>query len=237
MTASSTGTARITAGQTDAYRIPHNRGNLPALIYFHGVTGNASEMLGGAGVPSARLLVRALVLAGWPVVSVSMPVTWGNATTLSRYDSALTFARTAAIGAHASKPPVLLGVSHGTTCALTVAYNRTVAAVAGILPAVDLQAIRVADTLSLRAGIDSAWGVTYPTALPAGADPATHTAQLSAVPQRLFYSSDDAVSVNLSTYATATGASIVNLGALGHTDTAVAAVNPPSLSAHISQFA
>lgn len=147
---------------------------------------------------------------------------WGNATADTRIDAALAWLR--ANTTATSDPPLLVGASEGACDALTYASDHPVAGVIGIIPAIDIQAMRVADTLGLRAAIDAAWGVTYPAALPAGANPATLTAALSSVPQQHWYASNDTVSANIAAYAAAVGADLRNVGALGHTDAAIAAV-------------
>jgi alpha-beta hydrolase superfamily lysophospholipase len=125
---------------------------------------------------------------------------------------------------------VLIGSSMGATAALTWAANHRAdtACVVGWIPAVDLQAIRVADTGGLRASIDTAYGVTYPASLPAGTDPAT--LDYDGLPIQLWTASDDEVSVNAQDIAT----DHHDLGALDHTSAAVAAVDLADVHAFIS---
>lgn len=235
MTATSLATSRMVSGQTDAWVTPRIApGTLRPVIYCHGAGGSAAELL-GSGVPAVEPLFDAIGDAGWPCVCVTITVLWGNVTCVSRMDAAIAYCRST-LGAHSTAKPLIVGISHGAACGLTYAYNRAVRGFVGISPAIDLQAIRVADTLGQRASIDAAWGVTYPAALPAGADPATHTSDLRSLPQQLWYASDDAVSANIGVYATAVGAELHNVGALGHTNAAVAAATPSVIVSWLGQF-
>ena len=73
--------------------------------------------------------------------------------------------------------------------------------------------------------IDAAHGVTYPTALPAGYDPAANAGSITSGVWQFWYSTDDAISANVSTLATAISADLHSLGAMGHTDAAIGAVD------------
>ena len=87
----------------------------------------------------------------------------------------------------------IVGLSHGHLLgtAWAAANPAKVGALAGLIPAANLQALRVyhdsiGDIFGVRAAIDTAWGVTYPAPLPGAGDPpqnATHaeTADKAAV--------------------------------------------------------
>lgn len=166
--ASSLGTARITAGRDDVYLLPASPNpKLPPVIVFHGSNVNVGTVLGSGGLPSYGVLTRALAAAGFVVVAPSIDGFWGNSTSDARIDAALAWTR-ANLPVHPSWPPFLVGASMGAYAALEYAADHPVCGVVGIIPAIDGQAIRVADTLSLRAVIDSAWGVTYPGTLITG---------------------------------------------------------------------
>lgn len=219
---SSVATGRLTASQTDAIFLPHHPDrDLPAVVYLHGNAGSGSDAL----VFGTDVLAR-LAGLGFVCVAPTAAHNWGNATGDSRIDDAVTAAR--ARGA-SGRPPVFVADSHGAPWALTYATDHPVTCVVARVPAIDLQAIRVADTLSLRASIDLGWGVTYPAALPAAANPAVHTTELAQVHQQLWYASDDAVSANVATYATAVGADLRSVGALGHTAAAIAAADADAM--------
>lgn len=78
-----------------------------------------------------------------------------------------------------------------------------------------------------RPSIDSAWGVTYPTALPAGANPASNTSGYTGIPVRLWYANDDAIAraTPATTFAGAIAdGQAVDVGATGHSDTSIGSV-------------
>lgn len=229
-------TGRFTAAVKDAVCRPVDLS--PAghtvVAYGHGGGNTATEAIGAWGLPAMGTLVHTLAAAGLTVVAPTATLLWGNSTDQTRRTTAITWARTNARGS--SAPVVLIGASMGSTSSLLYAADHPaeVAAVIGVIPAVDIQAIRVADTFGLRASIDAAWGVTYPAALPAGADPAARVADFDGIPIQLWYANDDPASVNIGTFAAAVGADLHDVGALGHTAAATAAVDAAAVLAFIS---
>lgn len=225
MTIGSLSTGRATAGQVDSVVAPLRRPYRNPAVYLHGSGSAASEAMGAGVVPSIRRIVADVAAAGFPVGGPTAPNTWGNATGRSRLGDVASWLRTAHLAPNDDL--VLIGASHGTTWAFdyAIANPDAVACIVAILPIVDLTAVRDGDVLGLRAGIDTAWGVAHPAALPEGADPSLNTEDLDGIPIQLWYASDDPVSVNLAAFASATGAELHNVGALGHTDAAIAAVD------------
>lgn len=173
-------------------------------------------LLGPLGALSGRKVV-----AGW-----FGGQTFGNDTLVSRVDAALTLV--GGTRAH------ILGVSMGGAGAVRYgALNPTkTASVMGITPLSDIDAIYQANRLGLRADIGTAWGVTYPTALPAQSNLAvTHGPVLAAngTPRRLLYSTADTsvLPAEVVTLATSMGitAQVVDTTS-GHTElTAYKAMN------------
>lgn len=224
--------SRFTSGQPDFYAVPRVPIGYPALIYGHGAGADASEAGGAFGLSAVPPLIQALADHGFIVVVPTEPGLWGNATSRSRQSDAWAYAKTSASASAAN--PVGVWLSHGAACGLN--WHRVTqqcAAAVLILPAVDLEAIRTADTLSLRSSIDAAHGVTYPASLPAGVNPAQNTGAFTNLPTQIWYSSDDAVSANVTDFGTAVGAEMHNLGALGHTNAAIAAVDIASVVSFI----
>lgn len=226
---SSLSVGRATSGQRDAVVATRVHRATRPVIYLAGVASDAGEAVPTSVVASVAPLLRYLV-AEIPlnVIAPTVTATWGNATTTSRIDDVLAWAR--ATGVATDEPPILIGASHGGACALTYARTHEVACVVGLIPAVDLEAIRVSNTLSLRASIDAAWGVTYPAALPAGADPSQND---PGCPVQIWYATDDAVSENVVSYASAISADLHSVGALGHSDAAIAAVDEQEVLAFV----
>lgn len=227
---------RFTSGLLDGTFLPRIWEEHTPIIYCHSASMNSSEALGYGQVPSAERLTRHLADNGWPVAAPTLDILWGNATSRSRISDALTWLR-AQQGS--TNPAVLIGTSMGAAAALSWAYYNPsdVAAVIGLIPAIDLEAIRVANTGSLRPSIDTAYAVSYPVALPAGANPASNTGTMNAVPQQFWYSTDDAVSANIVSYANAVGADLHSFGAMGHTNAAVATVDLDAILDFLAPFA
>lgn len=226
---SSLAEGRFTPGQRDAIVAPRVHGTRQVAVYLNGANGTASEAVGGDGLPAVGGLNWRLARDGLLVVAPTVTQTWGNATAMSRIDQAVTYAR-ANLGGSAA-PPVMVGGSHGATGGLLYAASHEVAAVVGFIPAVDVAFIRDNDLLGQRATIDAAWGVTHPQALPAdaivlGKDPGC--------PVQLWYSTDDPISTGVVDYATSVNADLHSLGALGHTDAAIAAIDTDQMLAFIA---
>jgi pimeloyl-ACP methyl ester carboxylesterase len=228
----SSSTGRLTAGVLDVVLDPHYRAARNPVVYCHGGSADALQAagVGLAAIPGVlAALTRALFTIAAPTLGVAH---WGNPAARARIADAVAWleANRAVAG-----PAILVGTSMGAAAALNYAADNPgdVAAVVGIIPAVDLQAVRVADTGGARAGRDAAYGVAYPAALPAGANPAARVAELD-VPVLLCTASDDAISVNAGTFAAAIGAELVDVGALGHDNDAVAAVDPEAVAAFVN---
>lgn len=239
-TLSSAATGRSTATFKDYYHAPiENRRSYPVVVHGHGVTNDANEAAGQFGVPSVLPILRAIADGGYVVASPTMASLWGNATSKSRQTDVVTWAKASVNGSNAKIG--MIGFSHGAGSVLNQAADlgsANVAWVIGIIPAVDYTAIRVSNPTppggNLRASIDAAFSVTYPAALPAGADPATRTAALAGIPVQMWTSSDDLVSQNVQAFCTTLGGDFHNLGALGHTDAAIAAVDIPTVLSFIA---
>lgn len=232
MTSSSLSSGRFTAATVDAVVRPRLWGRAAGrrVALFCGGAGDSAAAAAGVGAfgDATRTLCAALAANGHVVVSPTVTGLWGTDLAVGRLDDALTYAR--ANGA-SSAPALLIGVSMGAGTVLRWAslHPTEVAAVAGIIPAVDYQALRVADAFGARASIDAAWGVVYPAALPAGSDPATldFTQQHVA----LWYAPDDATVAAgpVIAFAAAQRAQLTSVGNLGHTNAAVAAVDPAAI--------
>lgn len=225
-------TGRFTAALSDIVQDPHWRVTRPLAVYCHGGTADATQAA-GIGLAAVPGILAPITRMLHPVVAPSLgSAHWGNATARTRIGDAITWGTA---NRNVAGPVVLVGTSMGVTAALNYAADNpgAVACVVGIIPAIDLQAIRVADTNGARAGIDTAYGVVYPAALPTGSNPAARTAELD-IPIQLWTASDDAVSANAPAFATATGAVVNDVGALGHDNDAVAAVDPNIVAAFIA---
>lgn len=217
--ATSLGTGRSTATLRDAYLTSRIRRSNRPVIYLGGAGSDATEAVGGI-VPAVRPILYALAKAGFTVVSPTVTQTWGNATTLSRTDDVLDWAR-GSLGC-TDDPPVLVGASHGGACAASYALNRDVACFIGLIPAVDVNYLREENVLGLRTAMDTALGVTYPTPAPTLLNPVENN---PGCPTQLWYAPDDPVSVGIVDYAADIGAELNSVGNLGHSNGAIAAID------------
>lgn len=223
--------SRIVSGLRDAVLEPRvSVLGVAPVVYCHGAAQNAEE----ACRYGARSTLTALARAGFTTAAVTLTELWGNATARSRIANTASWLRT---NRGAAGPAVLIGSSHGAACALTYAAENPgdVLAVVGLIPVVDLDDVRDNDLAGKRDEIDAAWGVTYPAALPAGANPADRTGDFASLAIQLWVASDDTIArpTPAQTFATATNADLQDLGALGHTDEAMAAVDAAAILAFI----
>lgn len=216
-------TGRFTSGQLDAYAIPDVSAGAPIVLYGHGAGGNGGEIVGANNLLAVPPIVQELVRQGFVVIAVTATALWGNSVSDGRLDDGLDYARD--IFKASADPPAGLGASHGFPMLANYALDHTLSCLVGLIPAADLQAIRVADTLGQRAAIDAAHGVTYPAALPAGSNPMAEAAGLTDLVQENWYANDDAVSQNITVYNSVSGAIGHDVGALGHTNAAIAAAD------------
>jgi pimeloyl-ACP methyl ester carboxylesterase len=213
---------RITAGADDVVYKPTQRAPRNPVVYCHGgnAFGNQAVGVGLAAVPS---ILTPFTQRLFTVVAPTIPMdACGNPAARTRIGEAISWSR-ANLGTVG--PAVLLGTSMGCTGVLNYAADNPtdVAVVVGFIPLIDLDGVRVANTTGLRSVIDAAYGVVYPAALPAGANPALRTSELD-IPIQLWTASDDDVSLNAAAFASAVGADHRNVGALGHDNDAMAAV-------------
>jgi predicted alpha/beta hydrolase family esterase len=218
----------MTTSQLDTYFKPRIRNtSLPPTLYLHGAGGNAAEAVGAGGLDAVRTLLREVAAVGYNITTPTATQLWGNSTAISRTTDAITWNRSN-LGS-TNNPVVIIGASHGGTCALRYISDNPgdVACAVLVIPAVDMEDIRNTDVLGLRDDIDAAWGVTYPAPLPAGANPAQNTADYLGVPLQIWYATDDPVCSpsSVTAFATATGAEIHSVGNLGHSNAAIAAVD------------
>jgi hypothetical protein len=173
-------------------------GTIPGIIYLHGGTG----YLGGYGTFGIMDPVNTfgefnLITAlskHWPIMVSDLGgiQTWGNATAMN----AIAAARTALIAAGAKNGPMgLVGASMGHDNAIQYAnaHLANVACIAGIIGLCDVGNLYSTNALAQAASIAAAWGVTYPAALPAGAEIKGLAAGLRGLPWQMWCSDGDTV--------------------------------------------
>lgn len=195
---------------------------------------------GGAGATAFhtplnpnRALIHA-VAEHFPILVVNdVGSAMGNSADQADIASALTFLH-AQEGVSAG-PVACIGVSQGNLAAMNYARNNpgTISCIAGIIPAVDLDDVRDNDRGGFRSVIDAAWGVTWPTALPVGANPMDYPP--TGTPWKAWYSDWDDIVVEATVLAMATtlGAEAVDVGDMGHSEQTVGQVPPADVVAFL----
>lgn len=224
-----TRTGGIVTAQEDAVWFPSgNRATgKPGVILLHGATAPSQFNSHNARWESVAL-GAALARAGFGVIAGAMGGdTFANDAVMGYVTNAHAYLA-AQTGASSTRVH-LVGVSMGGAVGLRWAIQNPtkVASYTGIIPLVDIDNLYQSNAGGLRASIGTAWGVTHPTALPAGANlPAQAGALSGVVPTQLFYAADD-TQIPASTViamGTTLGAEAINVGNLGHTEAAIGAV-------------
>lgn len=192
------------------------------IIYFTGGPGDDRDFItataSGSQVPSV------LAESGFPIVSAAFGGAnmWGNDTSIARIGSAWTYIKSQL--SPSTDKFIGVGVSKGVTALLNYAKANpsNVAAIAGFVPAVDIQDIYTND----RAGAASSISTAYGGAPPDDHTPAKNAASYTGIPIKLWYQSDDTTVIpsTVTTFAATAGATTVNTGTGGHTAANVDAV-------------
>jgi pimeloyl-ACP methyl ester carboxylesterase len=223
--------SNVFAGETDQLWMPRNpRTGQYGVILCHGY--NTPDTYSQATFPRSAKLVSELARHGIPsVAGLFGGDTWANDTAMSRITAAHSYLATAT-GASSTKVH-LFGMSMGNALALRyAALNPTkVASVTGIIPLSSIANMYEANNpAGSRASIGTAWGVTYPTPLPAGADllALAPTLQANTIPYRAYYSSvDQYIAVaDVQALADAAGGTAAEIDSTyGHADAALTQFN------------
>jgi hypothetical protein len=177
--------------------------------------------------------------ANWPTGTFDLGSSshFGNDTSISRLGSAKTFLQgsTSPCRAAAGKVFLVFG-SMGGLAAMNYALANlsSVAAIAGIVPVVDLDAFTSNNRGGYKASVDAAYGGTY-SAVTHGPthSPSQYAASLN-VPIKLWYAEDDDLGLEAETLAFAAAAPDCTLVSMagGHTNPTL----PSTLQADIAAF-
>lgn len=201
-------------------RLYHYGGVRRGVVFCHGAAGTGD---GGEAT------VQALVNAGYPVICADLSAAaysgsnWGNADHIDAIGDAWAYL-TGTYGAKTDKV-LLFGMSMGVTGALAYAraFPSTVQAVAGGLPALDVDDIYQNDKGGFRAAIGTAYGTVWPLSLgdlSANSPVAFSAAALSGQTVRLWAASDDPVASTTAACNTWGGKgatlTVTDMGAVGH---------------------
>lgn len=230
------GVGRYVAAEGDTTMLPRiysPNATRRGVLFFHGY-GTAADNILDSSTPNRLRFVRAIA-EEFPMIrpdcGAGTGVTgfnhFGNTNSQTRAGQAKTYLQST-VGAKSGKV-LVVAVSMGNLLAINWAKNNPtlVSAILAVIPAWDIADIRDNDRGGYRDDIDDAWGVTYPAALPAGANPATDNAGANGIPYLAYYASDDTLVLpaTVTAGAAAIGGTAVSVGATGHDDDAFAQID------------
>lgn len=215
-------------GEWDATITPRTGVGVAGVVYLHGRSGSYLDVCDPRTRKGTWKIAKAIGHR-WPMVAADLGPTsptsgfgtWGHpATQQARALDAVAYLRDNVIG----DPDAVIaavGTSMGGLGALLTEMNHpgTFVAVAGLTPVVDLHSVRA--TGFSTAEINAVWGVTpsgtTTVPLPAGANPATRTADLHA-PFAAWYSSGDTIVLpsTVTSFASAVGGTATLVGSMAH---------------------
>lgn len=240
MLRSSTGIGRYAASEFDVLvNTPRRAAGVRGVIYCHGANGWATSCRDYTNVGELNLVNA--IAEHFPVLSIDAGGTqaWGNTTAIARVGDAVTYAH-GTLG-WKSGTVLLVGGSMGALTALNYARANPskVGAIVGLIPVIDLNDMVTNNRGGLAANIHAAYGGYVEATHGASHNPATYAASFT-TPTRLFYASDDTVTVPGATTAfdaACAAATATSVGALGHTQAAVDATPRGTVIDFLSLYA
>lgn len=197
---------------------------LRGVVFIHSGGADGTSIINGTGLPGLASLMKRVGEEFLVAATNYEPQAFGNPTAQTRLGQCRTW-----LQANGALPGTVLCIttSQGAACALNYASDNPthIGGIVSFMPGFHLDDLRDNDRGGTRVLIDAAWGVSYPAPLPAGANPALKSAQLSAIPQQMWYATDDPYipTTVVTDWAAASGAEAYSVGALGHSDNAIAA--------------
>lgn len=219
---------RVQAGEAGGIIDPRviNGADRYPIVACHGAGSSGDQWVNATTWRSMYRLLRTAAQNGIPSIAEHLGGdTLGNPTGTARVNSALN-AVALATGCSDDKAH-LAGVSGGAATALNyaIANPSKVASMTLMLPTTSLINAYATDPggVGIRALIGTAWGVVYPTPLPAGADLLANAPGLSGIPTRLYFAPDDNLinpsDVNAMAAAIGPSAQSIPTDGGGHTNT------------------
>lgn len=193
-TSASLGLGRVQAGENDVLYTPRGTPHKRGIVLAHGSGGSAKSWT-DQSVAGPFAFAQMLAQAGYVVVAADLGgQVFGNDTHVARIEASRVL-----LGSYVAQPSkaILVGFSMGGLGALNYcrANPTSVAAIAAVSPSADLDDIRNRNVFGLQSQIDTAWGVTYPAALPTRANPSSQANATaiasSGAPVRIYYSTGD----------------------------------------------
>ncbi len=136
-------------------------GSKMGVIYLHGATRGPEQIIDGVTYGALKAIIRAVILAGYPVLAVSTGDTWGNDTAMARIDAAKTYLQ-GTMGAKAGDIALMGGSMGGANVLNWCKRNlASVACAVGLVPVSDISDIHTNNRSSLAASINAAYGGSW----------------------------------------------------------------------------
>lgn len=181
-----------------------------AVFMAHGANGQATDVT-HALFPNLSAKAFTAAKAGYVVLIADFggPQTYGTDALLTNVETWWAWIKTQ--GICATDKVIMTGASMGTLTSHRFARDHPdqVAGIGCFIPYIDVEYARTNDLLSIRALINTAWGMPVgsyiggadQTPIPTRGRPLDYATTLNAIPTHLWYSTADPISTNVGTYA------------------------------------
>lgn len=230
-------TGRVTALETDSLWEPTaylRNGRTVGIVAVHGAGATGLSPADSTLLGSHRL--HRLLAARYPIVATDMggANTWGNSAATAGIAAAKTYLQST-MGAKAG-PVVLVAISMGNIAAHNYARANP-GSVLGIVASIGASNLtQMYGNATYQAAIGTAWGVTFPTTLPNGADPLLNSYAMANYVNYYDTADTSVLPADARALATLVGGRSVAVSAAGHSETAVAAVPEQDLLNTVSAW-
>lgn len=238
-----TGTGIVASGETHLAITPPTwaaDGSKMGIIYMHGATQTEAQMVDGATYGALKAILRALVVAGYPMLGVlAAGDAWGNATAKSRIDDAKTYLQ-GTMGAKAGKIGIIGGSMGGLTALNWAKSNlSSVACAAGLVPVSDVTDMHTNNRGGLTASINTAYSTWSEATYGATYNPHTYASTgLAGLPYKAWYGASDTtvIPATVTDVVTAIGGTASGQAVPGDHNSALANVTPSDVVAFFDTY-
>lgn len=181
---------RIDAAEKDLLFVPRVSNGI-GVVFCHGAGGSAGQtQIYAKGL---YRLAQGLARLGYHLIDGDMggPSTFGNDTLAARFESA----RQVLIGRGCEPEIVTIGASMGNLSQMRFMADHPeyVRCAVGLIPAIDIEQLRINDWNGIRAMIETAWGLGSSDPVPERGVPQSRVAEMTSVPWAAWYGSGDTV--------------------------------------------
>lgn len=238
-----TGTGVVTSGESHLALTPPTwaaDGSKMGIIYMHGATQTEAQMVDGANYGPLKITLRALAVAGYPIIGVyAAGDAWGNATAKSRIDDAKTYLQ-GTMGAKAGKIGIIGGSMGGLTALNWAKSNlSSVACAVGLVPVSDVTDMHTNNRGGLTASINTAYSTWSEATYGATYNPHTYAAgSLTGLRYKAWYGLTDTtvIPATVTDVVTAIGATASSQSLAGDHNTALNTIVPADVVAFFDTY-